>query len=130
MYGKPFNPHRPYGIVIGGPGFAFDQDGQLYNAMKEPVDLSGNVMPLDPGASEEPEAPVVKSEPMPVAEDPEDIPEDEKSFDLLGWASGKADLKNTPWAKVKAETARLIEDMTAITSKEAARKAILAHYGL
>lgn len=41
-----------------------------------------------------------------------------------------AGITRSPWEKVKAETARLVDDMTGVTGKEAARKAVLAHYGM
>jgi hypothetical protein len=129
MYGKPFNPRRPFGEVKGDERFHFDQDGQLYNALKEPVDGDGKLMAIEAGA-----APVVDA-PAPVAvvapENPnDDIPADELPFNILAWAQGDPALAKTPWEKVKAETARLVDDMTGVTGKEAARKAILAHYGL
>lgn len=130
MYGKPFNPNRPFGTCQGDTRFAFEQDGQVYNALKEPVDESGNLMPLDPALAApapEPEAPKAPAKP----ENPEDdIPEDEKPFNILAWAQGEPSLAKTPWDKIKAETARLVDDMTGITGKESARKAVLAHYGL
>lgn len=129
MYGKPFNQKRDFGEVKGDERFHFDQDGQLYNALKQPVDNEGNLMPLEEGAAiavEEPApaAPVVPDNPD------DDIPADELPFNILAWAQGDPALAKTPWEKVKAETARLVDDMTGVTGKEAARKAILAHYGL
>lgn len=138
MYGKPFNPKRPFGTVTGDSRYAFDQDGQLFNAQYQPVDLEGNLMPLPPGTESkapEREIPVTKTEPVgarfePAAESSDDdIPEDEKPFDLVAWAKGAEHLKATPWPTVKAQAARLFEDMTKITNKEAARKAILALHG-
>lgn len=130
VYGKPFNPRRPFGTCHGDERFHFEQDGQAYDAHKRPVDGDGNRMALPPeaeAADPEPET----SEPKPDAGNPDDdMPADEQPFNLLAWAQGDAELAATPFAKVKAETARLIEDMTGITGKEAARKAILAHYGL
>jgi len=32
---------KPFGRVRGAPGIAYEQDGHLYNAQKEPVDVSG-----------------------------------------------------------------------------------------
>lgn len=130
MYGKPFNPKRPFGTVQGDERFHYEQDGQVYNVNREPVDMDGKVMPLDPSAKA---APVVEAKPAPVVpvDDPaDDIPADEQAFNLIAWAQGDADLAKTPWEKVKAETVALIGDTTGITGKEAARKAILAHYGL
>ena len=156
MYGKPFHPNRPYGQVIGDGRFAFEQDGQIYNALKQPVDSEGNVMPLEDGAAAAeipttvtivgPSAttatktqPAVESQPnqtdeldvkdaAPPIDD--DTPDDEKPFDILAWAQGDETLKATPWAKVKAEAARLLGDGTTLANKEAARKAVLVHYGL
>lgn len=129
MYGKPWNPKRPYGEVKGDERFHFDQDGQLYNALKMPVDSEGNLMPLPPAA-----APVIEEEapaPAPVADDPaDDIPADEQPFDIMAWAQGEPTLAMAPWSKIKAETVRLIGDANGITGKEAARKAVLAHFGL
>lgn len=137
MYGKPFNPNRPFGQVIGMPGVSFDQDGQLFNAMKMPVDGNGVPMPLPPGAEDKPVAELKKIEGdgletmiLPADDPDDDVPEDEKPFDILAWAQGDETLKATPWPKVKAETALLLGDATAVTKKEDARKAILAHYGL
>ena len=131
MYGKPFNEKRPFGEAKGDPRFHYEQDGQVYNALKQPVDMDGRLMPLPP--ADEPKAPAedntVIEQTQPENPD-DDIPEDEKPFDILAWAQGDETLKSTPFAKVKAETARLVEDMTGITSKDTARKAILAHYGL
>lgn len=127
MYGKPFSPKKPFGEIFGDNRFAFEQDGQLYNALKEPVDQDGNRMSLDPAAKAA--APEPEQAAAAAPEDPDDdIPADERGFDLLGWARGDEELKATPWAKVRAETARIIDDMSGISSKDAARKAILAHY--
>lgn len=130
MYGKPFNPKRPFATVHGDERFHFEQDGQIYDAQKNPVDLDGKPMPLDPAAKPvavEPEAPAAAI----VADNPaDDIPADELPFNILAWAQGEPSLAKTPWEKVKAETARLVDDMTGITGKDAARKAILAHYGM
>lgn len=128
MYGKPWNPKRPYGEVKGDERFHFDQDGQLYNALKMPVDGNGNLMPLpEVAAKVEEEAPP----PAPVAEDPaDDIPADELPFDIMAWAQGEPTLAKTPWDKIKAETVRLIGDASGITGKDSARKAVLAHFGL
>lgn len=128
MYAKPFNPKLPFGEIFGDNRFAYEQNGQLYNAVKAPVDQNGNRMELEPAP--------VKAEPAPAAvtaappEDPEDdIPEDEKPFDLLAWATGEEDLQKTPWLKIRAEVARAMPDnAAAINSKEAARKAVLAMY--
>lgn len=129
MYGKPFNPKRPYGEVKGDERFHFEQDGNLYNALKLPVDGDGKLLPLDPAVAPVEEAPAPAAPAK--AEDPaEDIPADELPFDILAWAQGDAALAKTPWEKIKAETARLVDDMTGVTGKEAARKAVLAHYGL
>lgn len=131
MYGKPFNHARDVGTVHGDGRFAFEQDGQLYNAQKQPVDQNGQVMPLQPRAA----APEPTSDPEPTAPPPadnpdDDIPADEKPFDILAWAQGDEMLKATPFQKVKAEAAMLLGDATALTSKDAVRKAILAYYGL
>lgn len=127
MYGKPFNPKKPFGEIFGDNRFAFEQDGQLYNALHDPVDQDGNRMALDPSAKAA--APESKPAPAAATDDPDDdIPADELAFDLFGWAKGDDALKATPWAKVRAETARIIDDMSGITSKDAARKAILSHY--
>lgn len=126
MYGKPFNEKRPFGTIFGPYPYMFEQDGNFYNAQKEPVDADGNRLPMAPKAAA-PEIPVTQT----VVENPEDdIPDDEKPFDILAWAQGDETLKATPWPKVKAEAATLLGDTTAITGKEAARKAILAHYGI
>lgn len=137
MYGKPFNFKRDFGTVQGAPGVAYDQDGQLFNFQHEPVDIEGRLMLVDPEnapaapasvateTATAPSAPIVSD-----TSSEDDVPADEKPFDLLAWAQGEPSLAKTPWEKVKAETARLVDDMTGITGKEAARKAILAHYGL
>jgi hypothetical protein len=150
MYGKPFNPNRPFGTCMGDGRFAFEQDGQIYNALKQPVDGEGNLMPLEDGApaaaatvtDTQPPAtqPPAPTETDSIPEEPEapdgskpideDTPDDEKPFDILAWAQGDEALKATPWAKVKAEAAVLLGDTAPLPSKEAARKAILAHYGL
>lgn len=129
MYGKPFNHKRPYGEVHGSGLYAFDQDGQLYNAHKQPVDEHGALMPLPPEADTAP-APEAPASPVEATTADDDIPADERPFDILAWAQGSEALKTAPWQKIRAETARLIDDMTAINSKAEARKAILAHYGL
>lgn len=132
IYGKPFNPRRPFGTCSGDDRFHFEQDGQVYDVNKMPVDhLTGEPMPLPPDYKA-PVADAAPAAPAPVvADNPEDdVPADEKPFDLLAWAQGEPSLSKTPWEKVKAETASLVDDMTGITGKEAARKAILAHYGL
>lgn len=132
MYGKPFNPRRPYGNVIGDERFHFEQDGQIYDVNKMPVDhLTGELIPLEPGSKPIVEDAELEPVATKVAENPDDdIPADELPFNILAWAQGDPALAKTPWEKVKAETARLVDDMTGVTGKEAARKAILAHYGL
>lgn len=127
MYGKPFNEKRPFGTIYGPSPYAFHQDGNYYNAQKEPVDESGNRLPLAP-RSAAPEIPVASV--LPVENTDDDIPDDEKPFDVLAWAQGDETLKATPWTKVKAEAATLLGDATGLSSKDAARKAILAHYGI
>ena len=133
MYGKPFNHKKPFGTVSGDDRFHFEQDGQVYDVQKRPINhLTGELLPLEAGAetladSVDAAAPVAPATP----ENPEDdIPDDEKPFNLLAWAQNEPSLAKTPWEKVKAEAARLLDDMAGIVSKEAARKAILAKYGL
>ena len=133
MYGKPFNEKRDFATVHGDGRIHYQQDGQSYNAAKEPVDSDGNRMPLPPGSESEAdgaEGDAATVTPPPADNPEDDIPADEQPFNLLAWAQGDPALAKTPFAKVKAETARLIEDMTAITNKETARAAILAKYGL
>lgn len=127
MYGKPLNEKRPYGTIFGPHPYMFEQDGNFYNAQKEPVDANGNPLPLAPKAAAA-EIPVTVS--MPVENPDDDIPEDERPFDILAWAQGDEALKATPWPKVKAEAATLLGDATSLTGKEVTRKAVLAHYGL
>jgi hypothetical protein len=133
MYGKPFNPKRDFATIVGGGPVAFDQDGQLYNSAKQPCDEHGNVMPLAPANA----APQIEEGPAlvavaaaPVENPDDDIPEDEKPFDILAWAQGDETLKTTHYGTVRAEAARLLGDTTKLTGKEATRKAVLAHYGL
>lgn len=130
MFGKPFNHKLPAGEVWGDSRFAYDQGGQLYNAQKQPVDGNGNVMPLAKPVVED-VAPASNPVPVaaPVTSPDDDIPADEREFDVVAWARGDETLKATPWQAVRAAVAREIEDMTAITGKEAARKAILAKHG-
>jgi hypothetical protein len=127
MYGKPFNPKREFGTIMGDTRFHFEQDGQLYNALKQPVDVNGALMPIPPMAE-----PATKKEPAPPSPPPEDpsadMTDDDRPFDLLAWANDDPALKATPWAKILAETARIIDDTSSINSKTAARKAILAFY--
>lgn len=127
MYGKPFNEKRPFGTIFGPHPYMFEQDGHYYNAQKEPVDENGNRLPLAPKAVAA-DIPVTTVVPVETPED--DVPEDEKTFDILAWAQGDETLKATTWPKVKAEAARLLGDASLLTTKESARKAILAHYGL
>lgn len=129
MYGKPFNEKHAFGEIFGDNRFAFEQDGQLYNALKEPVDQDGKRMDLPPKAAE-PELHATKTEPI-RAEDPDDdIPADEKAIDLLAWARGAPELQSLPWITVKAQAAQLVGNMMAVNGKDNARKAILAHYGV
>lgn len=135
MYGKPFNPKKPFGTVFGDGRFAFDQDGQLYNAQKQPVDADGKPMALPPDHKPtpvEPDIPTTVTVSMPPADDPEDdVPEDEKPFNILAWAQGDEMLKATPYGTLRAEAARLLGDASKLTGgKEAIRKAVLAHYGI
>lgn len=129
MYGKPWNHKAPFGEIYGDNRFFFDQDGQLYNAQKQPVDGNGTLMPLPPTASKpEPAKPAAAvSAPQPADDD--DTPADEKPFDLVAWARGDELLKATPWAVVRAAVATEFDDMSAITGKDAARRAILEKYG-
>jgi hypothetical protein len=132
MYGKRFNHKAPFGEIYGDPRFAFEQDGQLYNGQKMPVDGNGNAMPVPPleAAAERKAAPVADARPaLSAADADEDVPADEKELDIVAWARGDEALKATPWQAVRAAVAREFEDMTAITGKEAARKAILAKHG-
>jgi hypothetical protein len=130
MYGRPFNTNAPFGEVHGDNRYAFEQGGQLYNAQRQPVDIEGRVMPLAPAAAPAAAPREIPTTVVKPVEDPDDdIPADERPFDLLAWAKGDETLKATPWGTIRAQTAQLIEDMTKITNKETARKAILAHYG-
>lgn len=130
MYGKPFNHKKPFGTIYGTSVAAFEQDGQRYNGQKQPIDNDGNIMPFAPSNKNA----IDELEDVPTtvaAENPEDdIPEDEKPFNILAWAQGDEKLvKTTPWNKVKAEAAILLGDHS-VGGKEATRKAILAHYGI
>lgn len=126
MYGKPFNVKRPFGVVHGSSLYAFEQDGQLFNVSKQPVDENGKLMPLEPRNEAPPEP---EPGPVALAGDPDDdIPEDEKPFDLHAWAMGDEKLAATPYATVRAAAATVIEDMSSLKSKDALRKALLAHY--
>lgn len=130
MYGKPFDHKRDFGTILGGSLYVFEQDGQLYNAAKEPVDENGVPMPLAPKVTLE-DIPTTSTQPMPPVEDPnDDIPEDEKPFDILAWAQGDESLKATHFQKVKAEAAMLLGETALPAKKEDIRKAVLAHYGL
>lgn len=128
QYGKPFNHNRPFGEVHGDGRYAFDQDGQLYNVLKQPVDGDGKLMPLPP--RNDAEIPVTTSEPI-TAESPEDdIPADEKPIDLLAWANGDPVLKATPWHQVCAQiAAQITPDKAAFANKATAIKTILDHFG-
>lgn len=132
MYGKPFDHKKPFGTIHGISVAAYEQDGQLYNGQKQPIDADGNLMKMAPQAVEDEDLlPKAADNPQPPAENADDdVPEDEKPFDILAWAQGDETLKATPWAKVKAEAAVLLGDTAPLPSKEAARKAVLAHYGL
>ena len=133
MYGKPFNHKKPFATIHGIFSASFEQDGQLYNGQKLPVDKDGNLMPFAPSAKNAiDELDELDDAPKTAApENPEDdIPEDEKPFNILAWAQGDEMLvKTTPWNKVKAEAAILLGENT-VGGKEATRKAILAHYGI
>lgn len=130
MYGKPFD-HKAHAPEVHGDGrFAFEQNGQLYNAMKQPVDSDGKLMPLPPRRGED-DPPVSTSQPTPTDTDPdEDEVDDDRPFNILAWAQGDETLKSTPWPKVKAEALTLLGDASQLTGKSAARKAILQHYNL
>lgn len=125
MYGKPFNPKRPFGEVFGVANHAYEQDGQRFNAQKQPVDENGRLMPLAPKAP-------VPAEPAPetlIEDDPDiDTPEDEKRFDLHAWAMGDPSLAGTPWQTVRAASAEVLGDITELKSKEALRKALREHF--
>jgi hypothetical protein len=54
--------NKNFGRVRGAPGIAYEQDGHLYNAQKEPVDVSGQL--LKKVAMKKP-APKVKAEESP-----------------------------------------------------------------
>jgi len=125
MSAKAFNPNRPFGTVTGDSRFAFDQDGQLYDNQKRPVDSNGILMEL----AAKPAAPV--EEPPPVAPvaagDDDDRTEDEK-LDLLAWAKDDPALAATPWQSVRAAAADVLEDISELKSKAALKDAILKHY--
>lgn len=128
MYGKPFNTKRPYGEVHGIAAWTYEQDGQLYNAQKQPVDESGNLMPLAP------DAPAARAEiPTTAAAqrmelDEDDTPADEKPLDLRAWALGDKELSATPWQTVRSAAADTLGDISELKSKEALRKALLEHF--
>lgn len=126
MYDKPFNPNRPYGEVHGIAPYAFEQDGHFFNSQKQPVDANGTPLPLAP----EPVAQAPATETVIIEDPDDDVPADEKPIDLLAWANGDEALKTLPFQTVKAAAAQLLGTDVALPSKEATRKAILAHYGL
>lgn len=124
QYGKPFPKGQHQQNVFGDVRFAYDIDGQTYNASKEPVDSRGNIMPIQPVAKTMP--PVVISD-----EDKgdnngqvggeDDTPEDEKEIDLRGWADGTA---KYAFNVIQAEIARLW-DITGVKGKAEAIAIIL-----
>ncbi len=126
MYGKPFNEKRPFGTVHGIAPYAIEQDGNFYNAQKEPVDENGKRLPLAPALEDDPEIPTNTQ----IVDNPDDdVPADERPFDLLAWAQGDEALKALPYGKVRAEAGKFIEAAKTANGKDALRKAILDHYG-
>lgn len=119
QYGKPF----PTAMKKNGPNvfgdvrFAYEYEGQCYNASFQPVDSRGNVMPLPPApvraAAAQPTPPVTDSQPE---DDDDDIPQDEKEIDLRAWADGTA---KYAFNVIQAEIARLW-DITDVKSKQMA----------
>lgn len=131
MFAKPFNPKRPFGDVHGIPGVAYDQDGQLFNPQKQPVDINGKPMTLAPAdaapaAAPAPEAPKPAA-PSVIAEDDDTLEEDK--LDLRAWAKDDPDLYATPWQTVRAAAAGVLDDITELKSKAALKAALLAHFG-
>lgn len=135
MYGKPFKHNQDYGTCHGSSAFAFEQNGQLYNVHKQPVDQNGNVMPYAPSTApaappaEPPPAAPVPAKAATAAED-DDTPEDEKPIDLLAWAQGHPDLKALPWQTVRLESQKILKDISELKSKAALKAAILEFYGV
>lgn len=127
MFARPYNPKRPHGDVHGLPGVAFDQDGQLYNAQKQPVDDTGKVLPVAAAPASAPEKPVAAPAVV-TGSDEDDIPEDEKGIDLLAWANDSPDLKGLPWQTVRLEAQKILEDISELKSKAALKQAIIDHY--
>lgn len=126
MYGKPWNPNRHFSEVHGIAPYAFHQDGQRYNAQKQPVDEHGKLMPLMPKHEAVDSVPVTPA-PQPVNPD-DDIPEDEKPLDLLAWANGDKELAGTPWQTVRNAATDVLGDISELRSKDALRTAILGHF--
>lgn len=126
MSAKPFNHNRPFGTIIGDSRFAFDQDGQLYDSQKRPVDEHGKPMTLAAKPAAPVEAPAPAAPPV-IGED-DDRTEDEK-LDLLAWAKDDPAMAATPWQSVRAAAADVLEDISELKSKAALKEAILKHYG-
>lgn len=126
MYGKPFNEKRPYGEIYGIASHTYEQDGNFYNAQKEPVDENGNVLPLAPVAAKADHKPAAASPAMELDED--DTPADEKPMDLRAWAKGDPTMAGTPWQSVRNAAQAELGDITELKSKEALKKALLEHF--
>jgi hypothetical protein len=101
-YAKPFAPNKPFGTVMGDPRFGYEQDGQLYDGGRRPVDGSGQAMELEPQSKTE----------IVTAEEPvEKMPE----IDLRAWADGRI---TAPWVAVTSLIQKKF-DVTVANKKEA-----------
>lgn len=129
MSAKPFNHKRPFGDVHGLAGVAYDQDGQLYNFEKLPVDLNGNLMEIAPTAAQPaPEPQKAPAAPPVMAEDDDTLEEDK--VDLRAWAMGDPAAAATPWQSVREAAGLVLDDITELKSKAALKEALLKHYGV
>ena len=115
---KRFNPHKPHGTVTGDGRYAFEQDGQVYNAAYNAVNMDGTEIPMEPAPVVDP----VKARPVdaPRDVDPADITEEDKNeLDLVAWAEDKI---KAPWGTVTATIQRLHD--VVVSNKEEAKALI------
>lgn len=102
---KAFNPNKPYGTVHGGGFEGYEQDGVIYNAARQPINLeTRQVLPIDDEPAAVPAAAASDGGLTPAGDDGEEGQTEGAgaALDLDAWMAG--DVKY-PWPQVQAAVA-------------------------